>query len=172
MKKSILSITALVTLTGFAFAHGHEKTQPTPNKHDHSIASQESQTILLKPGQKTFSIKLKANATTGYQWFLKKYDDDLVKVKDYQYVVDASHEKMVGVGGTAEFTFKADSDFLKAPQQTTLYFVYLQPWNKGGKGQCQKVVVRSLSGNTTEAKADNQASGQQNWLALPDKQGK
>ena len=88
-----------------------------------------NQAIMLKNGQKTLTIRLKANATTGYQWFLLKYDHDLLSFSHYKYM--APNTKLIGAGGAAVFTFKVDDDFI-GPEMTRIHFVYVRPWGMSG----------------------------------------
>ena len=103
--------------------------------------------ITLKAGQQTVQVTLLANATTGYQWFTKYYDHDLLHLQKYQYDPHPTGGK-VGVGGTATFTFAVDANFYKAPQTTDLVFVYKQPWSPGMEGaKIAEVMISSVPGS-------------------------
>lgn len=82
--------------------------------------------ILVKSDQKTFTITLAANPTTGYLWFLKKYDHELIKPVGYRYI--APKTQIPGKGGTAVWTFKATDKAFAAPTMTNITLVYAQPW--------------------------------------------
>jgi inhibitor of cysteine peptidase len=76
---------------------------------------------------KTFSLTLPANPTTGYQWTIKQYDKALLTLTDSRYV--APNTKRLGAGGQMLFTFSYD---LNTPttQSTTLVFEYKRAWEK------------------------------------------
>lgn len=75
----------------------------------HSIAPKKNQTNIvkkLKVGQ-SFSIALKANPTTGYQWRCICTPEDLVTTTNAFTRNAAQQPEMVGVGGTETFTITA-----------------------------------------------------------------
>ena len=107
MKKIILFTLVIVFLASFCFA---EK-------------SKQAKVIEVQAGQ-NFTIILKANATTGYQWqFAKPLDENLVQLISSKYLADKT--KLVGTGGKQVWIFKA----LKAGQ-TTISLKYVRPWEK------------------------------------------
>ena len=107
MKKIILFTLVIVFRASFCFA---EK-------------SKQAKVIEVQAGQ-NFTIILKANATTGYQWqFAKPLDENLVQLISSKYLADKT--KLVGTGGKQVWIFKA----LKAGQ-TTISLKYVRPWEK------------------------------------------
>ncbi len=92
----------------------------------------------LAPNQELLHVNLKANATTGYQWYVSQYNHNLLQLIGYQY--QAPDSDLIGAGGQAQFTFRAKADFLLNPQITRIVFDYTQPWNKkSGKKMIVKV---------------------------------
>lgn len=71
------------------------------------------------------SIRLNANATTGYNWHFEIADDEkhLVKILKEKYVVNSHPAGMVGVGGKAVYKFKT----LHAGK-LTIIARYYRPW--------------------------------------------
>ena len=122
---------ALVVLLGMSImAHVYAADTPT--------------NITLKADQLRVQVMLPANATTGYQWFAKDYNHDLLHLQKYQYNPHPAGGK-VGVGGMAVFTFTVDEDFYKAPQTTDVVFVYKQPWSSGMEGaKVTEVMISSV----------------------------
>ena len=103
--------------------------------------------ITLAVGQKSVQVSLPANATTGYQWFAKDYNQALLHLKSYQYDAHPAAGK-VGVGGTAIFTFVVDPKFYIAPQTTDVVFVYKQPWSPDMQGaKVMSVMISSVPGS-------------------------
>jgi len=67
----------------------------------------ETETIKIKAGE-DFKIKMSANVTTGYQWFLdENYDKKIVTFVKQEYIAKKTAQPMVGSGGTAFFSLKA-----------------------------------------------------------------
>ena len=107
MKKIILFVLVVVSVASFCFA---EK-------------SKQAKVIEVQAGQ-NFTITLKANATTGYQWqFAKPLDESIFQLISSEYLADKT--KLVGAGGKQVWIFKA----LKAGQ-TTISLKYVRPWEK------------------------------------------
>jgi predicted secreted protein len=107
MKKIILFTLVIVFLASFCFA---EK-------------SKQAKVIEVQAGQ-NFTIILKANATTGYQWqFAKPLDENLVQLISSKYLADKIN--LVGAGGKQIWLFKA----LKVGQ-TNISFKYVRSWEK------------------------------------------
>lgn len=81
------------------------------------------QTINLHVGD-TLTVRLEANATTGYGWRTKeRKGDSLATVgKQPEYVPDPVKPGVVGSGGHALFRFKATK-----PGTESLGFVYIRP---------------------------------------------
>ena len=67
------------------------------------------------------TIRLKGNATTGYTWILKQYDENLLKFIDVKYV--PADSALVGSGGEWVAEFKV----LK-PGISQIQFIYKRPW--------------------------------------------
>ena len=107
MKKIILFTLVFVFLTSLCFAE-----EP-----------KEAKVIESQVGN-NFTIKLEANATTGYEWQLAKpLDEDIVQLISSEYLPDNS--KLLGAGGKQVWIFKA----LKSGK-ATIYFKYVRPWEK------------------------------------------
>ncbi len=112
MKKFILSILVFVALASFCFAD--EAKQP--------------QIIEMQVGE-NFSITLKANSTTGYQWqFTIPSDESMLQLINSEYI--AYKTRRVGAGGKQVWTFKT----LKAGE-TTISFKYVRQWEKNAPPQ-------------------------------------
>ncbi|MGB1204306.1 MAG: protease inhibitor I42 family protein [Chitinophagales bacterium] len=95
------------------------KTKSDNLKQEKSDILGKTETKKVEVG-KDFEIKLKANVTTGYQWFLdEKYDKNIVSLLKQDYVADKTAQPMVGSGGTAIFSLKA-----KKKGTTNLKFEY------------------------------------------------
>ncbi len=128
-----------------------------------AIAAVEPSTLIqLSPGQTHFAVKLSANPTTGYQWFLTQYPSKAVHFIGYHYEINPAPKGMVGVPGYSYFTFSTEPDFQVGPQEVTLEFVYQQPWVGGAVSAPYPVKVMVLPidvSQTTASKASEASTG-------------
>ncbi|OGT22759.1 MAG: hypothetical protein A3C55_06110 [Gammaproteobacteria bacterium RIFCSPHIGHO2_02_FULL_42_13] len=72
-----------------------------------------------------YTVKLSSNATTGYAWFIKSYDSNLLVLQSHRYV--APKTLRVGAGGYEIWVF-APTHALKAPHVIPVTFVYARSW--------------------------------------------
>lgn len=77
-----------------------------------------------------FEILLSANATTGYSWYLKDCDNNLLMVTRHQYHAPA--EGLPGEGGLDGWEFSRKGQTLHKPYVTTITFEYARPWDSTG----------------------------------------
>ena len=83
--------------------------------------------IMVSASQPQFEIKLKSNATTGYSWFLRKYNSKLIE--PVKHVYQAPQNKgIVGAPGVEVWTFRVKASGFVVPQQTIIRMVYARPW--------------------------------------------
>src|SRR3990167_1904967 len=111
-KLKIILIASLIFLSGMTHAETVLYTEDKP-------------AILLTPAQPEFVIKLKSNATTGYSWFLRKYDPHFVQ--PVKHVYQASTSQLVGSPGFELWTFRAKPTAFIVPQVSAIYFIYARP---------------------------------------------
>ena len=74
-------------------------------------------------GQKTATVELEGNPTTGYTWVYTMSPEGILRELSNEYVPDKAGSGIVGSGGKFIFTFEAIS-----PGETELVFSYLRPW--------------------------------------------
>lgn len=72
----------------------------------------------------TFTVQLKGNPTTGYQWTCLETTPELLCVES-RFVPDDKTGTLVGSGGTFRFTLKAVKKGIG-----TAKFAYRRPWEK------------------------------------------
>jgi inhibitor of cysteine peptidase len=100
-----------------------------------SLSAFADQTVRIPDSQSVFTLQLKANATTGYQWFLEDYNPTYFTFLGYQYIApnhtstDPNAPKLVGAPGLAQFKFQVNPSFHQGPLTSTIHLVYGQPWN-------------------------------------------
>ncbi|HEU5280772.1 MAG TPA: protease inhibitor I42 family protein [Gammaproteobacteria bacterium] len=83
--------------------------------------------ITVSATQPTFSLKLKANPSTGFLWFLRDYDASLVTPVSRQY--EKPDGKLMGAPGYDIWTFKMKPAAFVVPRQTTLRMIYTRPFS-------------------------------------------
>lgn len=87
--------------------------------------AKEGDILALSQGDKTFTISLSANPTTGYQWVLKQYDKNLFKLLSSHY--EAPNSKLIGAGGKMNFIFSVNSQ-KHHPKSSSISLNYQRPW--------------------------------------------
>ncbi|OGT53714.1 MAG: hypothetical protein A3F17_03830, partial [Gammaproteobacteria bacterium RIFCSPHIGHO2_12_FULL_41_15] len=123
MKLFVLSAVA-VTLT---------MTAPVLAVDSSSVSTKDSQkltdlskTLTVAPGQKTVTLRLPANRTTGYQWFLVSVNRHLLIPESNTY--EAPNSKLVGSPGVSVWKFKVNDENVTVPMVTAIRMTYSRPW--------------------------------------------
>jgi inhibitor of cysteine peptidase len=91
-----------------------------------TVYTQDKPVAMITAAQPEFVIKLKSNPTTGYTWFLRNYNTDLLQPVSHSF--QAPDTTMVGAPGFELWTFKVKSTAFVVPQQTSIRFAYSRPW--------------------------------------------
>ena len=100
-----------------------------------------SKPILVKASRPLFDVVLKANPTTGYQWYLVPDKSDLSQIVPVDYSYEAPSTKLIGAPGKAVFKFRVKKQAV--PSELFLAFVYACPWEMAGvKPQIIQVKVQ------------------------------
>jgi len=97
----------------------------SPTNND-NIYTEDKTNILVTAAQPQFTIKLKSNPTTGYSWFLREYDSNLVS--PVKHTFQHADQGLMGAPGYELWTFKMKPAALVVPQQTIIRFNYARPW--------------------------------------------
>src|SRR3990167_2548252 len=74
--------------------------------------------IFVQSKASTVKIILQSNPTTGYSWFLKRYNHFLIQPLSHTYMPPARN--IPGAGGYDVWIFKAPADAFKVPQLITI----------------------------------------------------
>lgn len=128
MKKiTLLTTLSLFLFSGLLFAEVSAPTACIP-------VYTEDQSNIDATTQHTFIIKLKANATTGYEWFAD-YDKSLLKVN---YTYDSSYDptqtnQKVGAPGSGIWIVEVKPQPISAlaiVKNTEIHFAYKRGWEK------------------------------------------
>ena len=96
--------------------------------------------IMVNKSNPIITITTQSNRTTGYMWFLTKYDSKLFKPLTHEYV--AKKTKLVGAGGYEIWTFRVLPEAFVVPQVSNITLQYNRPWNlQDGKSVSYKIVT-------------------------------
>jgi predicted secreted protein len=96
--------------------------------------------ILVKANKPYFSIRLKANPTTGFNWL---YDAD----NSSWYVTAVSEKyyppvtKLVGAPGYSIWTFHVMPSALRVPSKLTVTLLYARPWDISGASKQSITII-------------------------------
>jgi inhibitor of cysteine peptidase len=85
-----------------------------------------SKTIQASQKNPQFTITLRSNPTTGYMWFLDKYNANFITVVEHRYQPPIS--QLVGAGGKDVWTFKLTPAAFTAPHLLKIKMTYARPW--------------------------------------------
>jgi inhibitor of cysteine peptidase len=77
-----------------------------------NVYSDISKPLVVMMSKPMFIVKLPANPTTGYTWFIEHYDQHLLTLVKQYYQENEHSRGMVGVGGNTYFTFKLNSSIM------------------------------------------------------------
>lgn len=91
-----------------------------------NIYTEDKPNINITSKQPEFVLKLKSNPTTGYSWFLREYDANLISPIKHSF--QAANNGLVGSSGFDFWTFKVKPAGFTVPQQTVIRMVYARPW--------------------------------------------
>lgn len=81
--------------------------------------------IIETSAGRTFTVKLKANPTTGYSWQIEKpVNRNFLRLMSSTY--QREEKNLTGSGGTELWKFKAVSK-----GRTKISMIYVRPWEKG-----------------------------------------
>jgi predicted secreted protein len=83
--------------------------------------------LIIADNQKKLVVRLTANPTTGFKWFLKNYDARYLTPIAHQYL-PPQNIKLIGAPGIETFTFLIHQKTMNVPQTGTLDFIYARPW--------------------------------------------
>ena len=85
----------------------------------------------------TSVIELEANRTTGYKWHYSIDNENIIKVKEDNYIEDEHKEGMAGVGGTRVITIEGLKEGI-----ATIKFEYYRPWEKEKVEESKEIKIK------------------------------
>lgn len=79
----------------------------------------------VSPKSPSFLVRLPANATTGFRWYLVNKPSWL-QIVDARYVISANAR--IGQGGTSEWEVRWPESHCVFPRRAEIVFAYARPW--------------------------------------------
>lgn len=103
--------------------------------------AKQEMSMQVNQDQKDFVVTLDANPTTGFEWVIQQYDNDLLTLSHSEY--QKPNNNLIGAGGKMVYTFTLNKG-KSYPDQTEMVFKYSRSWEKKG-GIVQRVIVYFVS---------------------------
>lgn len=125
----VLFCMLIMTMTSQMFAlNVNAKADTNAN-----VYNEDRKNITVKAKDASFTITLKSNPTTGYSWFLREYDANLIKPVSHQF--QKGDTNLMGAPGSETFVFRMKPEAFVVPTQTTIRLTYARPFegNDGAK---------------------------------------
>lgn len=114
-------------------------------KTDDSITyTEDKNSVTIVSDIPEFTIRLKSNPSTGYSWFLQKYNNDLIQPVRHTYE-PAADKKLVGAPGSEVWVFRMKPAAFTVPQETNMHFVYVRPWDVKDQPQALEFHISTIS---------------------------
>lgn len=152
MKMKMIVAGSVVVLAFGTCALAAKKASSTPKKQDkpqqveNGRLTDPNKVILVSKKDRTFTINLKSNPTTGYSWVLVgDYNSNMIEPISHTF--NPPDTKLVGAPGYETFTFKVDRDGFNAPQKFQLHFQYVRPWVVSDNAQKLKFTIITKEGD-------------------------
>ena len=139
MKLRYLIPTVLFVLMQFAYASATPATKPPKFSGDPNRA------ILVKADNPTVRLTLKSNRTTGFSWYVMKYNQNLVTPISEKYM--APNSNLAGAPGYSVWTFKIAAQAFTMPHLLQISMVYARPWEMGDLKPTVFKVITERSGS-------------------------
>lgn len=121
MKRATVNIMWTILIVGLSMQIAWA-LDATPSK----VYTENDLNIVVSRTTSLFTIQLKSNPSTGFSWFLREYDSNLITPLKHSFVKATNN--LLGAPGYEIWTFKAKLSGFIVPTQTTLRFVYTRPW--------------------------------------------
>jgi inhibitor of cysteine peptidase len=133
----------LVVFSATIFANKPNNNSAKNNDNADAVYTENKTNIAVTSKQPEFIIKLKSNPTTGYTWYLREYDSNLISPVKHSY--EQGPTELIGAPGYEIWTFRVKPAGFVVPQQTVMRLVYTRPW-QGSDSSTQLVFRISTAG--------------------------
>jgi predicted secreted protein len=118
---AVVVLLSSVSLSSFAMSHGHADAK-------HRVAmTNVAKPIMVTAHEKSATIRLLSNPSTGYTWLLTHYPDNLIEPMGSQFF--PSKSKRMGASGYVQWTFKFSPSAFVVPQVIRVVLMHARPWD-------------------------------------------
>lgn len=108
-------------------------TTKTAETKSNKVYTEDKPNILVSSAYPDFSIKLKSNPTTGFTWFLREYDANLITPTKHSFI--KPEQNLMGAPGYEVWQFHVKPAAFAVPHQTNIRMVYARPWQSDSSTQ-------------------------------------
>lgn len=129
---------AMLIINGATVAENCKFEQIPDNAEDNETDKDNSEKISIAI-DKTTSIQLETNPTTGYSWNYDIEDNTIATITSEEYIPDQQADEIVGAGGTKIYTIQGLKE-----GTTSIEFKYQRPWESKQPIQTKKFIVEVI----------------------------
>lgn len=124
----------IMTLLLICFPVSHVIAATVSKPQPPVVYTEDKPVAVVTSSNPVFSIKLKSNPTTGYSWYLRSYDTNVLQPVKHIFE-QPENRKLLGAPGYEVWTFRVKPDGFKVPMQTMIRFVYARSWQIDEQGK-------------------------------------
>jgi predicted secreted protein len=123
----------------FCNVYAEKNAQDIKNNAEKLVFTDPQKPIVVSKSSPIITVKLKSNPTTGYSWYLTKYDSMLIEPLSGSYIRPVS--QLAGAPGYILWKFKVKPAAFTVPVITRISLIYARPWDLTDATSNQLVVV-------------------------------
>lgn len=139
----LIFLPCLSLVVGATVPAVNDKNKTAPAPVDSTVYTEDKPNISVDAKHPDFTLKIKSNPTTGYAWFLREYDSNLITPVKHSFA--APETNLLGAPGFEIWTFHVKPTGFVVPQQTIIRMIYARPW-QGSDSSTQLVFRISTQG--------------------------
>jgi len=137
-----LTMGVLLSVVGasiYAATHAAETNSDQQNSQSQPKLTSPMKSISVSANEPHFTIHLKANPTTGYQWIIRDHSDEIVPLSSQYH---APKKTIPGAGGYSSWHFKVKKQAFSAPMELSVTLVYKKSWKAEG-GEVKRFIIHT-----------------------------
>ncbi len=123
MKKLFVSALALSTVVSLPILAADDKADKNPMQ-----LTDLNKPLQVQADQDEVTLRLPANRTTGFSWYLVGVDREVLSPEKMSYEAPNAKNGLVGAPGVSVWTFKVNDDNMTVPTVSTIKMAYMRPW--------------------------------------------
>lgn len=119
--KKVIAVLFALTIAGMVVSAKAQEEEEKGNSF-----TDPNKAIQVTKKSEDVTLRVKSNPSTGYSWFLVKYDPLLLTPVSREFM--PSEGAKPGTPGYEVWQFKVNSKAFQVPQITTIILQYIKPW--------------------------------------------